>query len=94
MIKERKAEMIANRGEDITENLISSDEMGMKKRQPFLDLLLRTHLENEQLLPIEAIQEEVDTFMFEGHDTTAMGNEKLFSFFFFPERLIHFLWLN
>lgn len=50
-----------------------TDEIGVKKRIPFLDLLLKTHIENAHLLPLEGVQEEVDTFMFEGHDTTAMG---------------------
>lgn len=72
VIEKRKAEMLAER-ETNTETSNNKEDTGLKKRRPFLDLLLETHLEDSQLLPLEGIREEVDTFVFEGHDTTPMG---------------------
>ncbi|XP_069699699.1 cytochrome P450 4C1-like [Periplaneta americana] len=72
VIRERKAQL---QGAGNTTPSTSADEdamLGKKRRKAFLDLLLESSIEGVKLSD-EELREEVDTFMFEGHDTTSAG---------------------
>uniref|UniRef100_A0A672QDV2 Cytochrome P450 4V2 n=1 Tax=Sinocyclocheilus grahami TaxID=75366 RepID=A0A672QDV2_SINGR len=65
------ASVIKERSKSMSSEPDSDSDQGPRKRQAFLDMLLKTTYEDGENLSHDDIQEEVDTFMFEGHDTTA-----------------------
>jgi cytochrome P450 family 4 len=68
VIEERR-KMLSKIGNENLDNLDDND-VGLKKRMCFLDVLLQSTIDNMPLSNSD-IQEEVDTFTFAGHDTTS-----------------------
>ena len=66
VIKSRRDELLTRSQE------VATADLGSKKKQALLDILLQSTIDGAPLSNTD-IREEVDTFMFEGHDTTTSG---------------------
>ncbi|XP_070169053.1 cytochrome P450 4C1-like isoform X3 [Polyergus mexicanus] len=73
VIRKRKIARQSRNGTAKSENEDGEFDIGKRKRKAFLDLLLDQNEKDETPLTDDELRAQVDTFMFAGHDTTAIA---------------------
>ncbi|XP_032594830.1 cytochrome P450 4d10 isoform X1 [Drosophila grimshawi] len=70
IIVQRREELLRAGQQDTEPQSAGDADVGAKRKMAFLDILLQSTIDDKPLTNMD-IREEVDTFMFEGHDTTS-----------------------